>query len=144
MALTWVHWALLAAVAFGTQITLYKVILDKGLTPLSLMTISFTITSIILWIYSGATERFNFQITNDAIIFLILLSLIAAGGNVASAKAVKISPNPGYAAAVWSSAFLITTFLSIFIFKLNFEIAHILGVLLIFAGIVFLSGAVKL
>jgi uncharacterized membrane protein len=143
-SLSWLQLALLAAIGFAVQTILSKVVLERGVSTVLFTTLIFTITSIVLWIYTFSAEKIVLPSKVDIITLLIVVSVITAASNLLSFRAIDTSKNPGYPAAVWSSSIVLVTFISLFVFKAPFDLIKTAGVIFIFIGIVFLSGVIKI
>jgi uncharacterized membrane protein len=144
MPLNWFQLALLAALGFATQTILFKVILERGISAVLLTTFIFSITTIVLWVYSFSAEKIIIPNKADIITILIIASIITAASNIFSFKAIDASKNPGYPAAVWSSSIVLVTIVSLFVFNLTFDFIKTIGVIVIFIGIILLSGVIKI
>ncbi len=143
MVLSWFQLALLVAVGFATQTILCKFIMNRGVSPLLLVTLVFTVSSIVMLAYSFYMKEFT-AITTDIVAMIIIASLITAVANILSFRAVSIADNPGYPGAVWTSSIVIITLASLFVFKLPFDFIKIIGIILVFIGVVMISGIVKI
>lgn len=139
---SWFIYALVPLFGFSIAIVLWKIIMNKGLSPLLTTTYTFTITAIMLLGYVLITQKslFPSSLQSPFIISLLIVGcVIVAISNVASFTSVKLASNPGYTRAVTSGSILLIYIISMFVFKVRFDVIAFIGILLIMAGVVLLS-----
>lgn len=134
----WFVYALIGTIGFSFMTLLIRYITTKELSPALTMTYLFTIAAVVLWLYSGATEKITMP-SKWILISLIAASVLSAGGNILMTTSIKIAPNPGYTQAVIATNIILVTALSIVLFSLKVQPIAIIGVILIFAGVIVLS-----
>lgn len=100
-----------------------------------------------LILYSSATvamlfmalEKAQFSAAPKSIAISAAMGLFSVGATVFALKAMKIAPNPGYVATIFSANFVVLTIISVIFLGTALDWKGIVGTLLIFAGLALLS-----
>lgn len=137
----WFILSLVAAIGFGLMTVLFKVLMLKGLSPLLTITYLFSIITLLLWFYVLSSQKIIIP-NKEVTIILLVTAAIGVVANFAIIKAYDLASNPGYAKSVEAISIVIATIISIIAFSLRPDLFALIGVFLIFAGIILLSRAV--
>lgn len=134
----WVIHSFIAMLGFSGIYILLKTLTQFSI-PSSIINFYFFGIASFGFLLISLIQKSSFSVPKNSMPFFVLLSLSAILGNYYSVKAYAIAPNPGYAAAIISSAVVLFTLFSIFAFNSNFDLLKGIGVFLIICGVVILS-----
>jgi len=130
--------SVISAIGFGI-IPLFLKSIQQSMPPQVVMAWYYSIVAIILWIISSATTKLGIPNVKNATLLLIV-SVIAAISDLAIFYAYKLASNVGYPRGIQAFSIVITTILSIVLFRQYPNVIGITGIVLIFIGVVLLSG----
>lgn len=138
MEFNWFIFSLIAAFSFTGMTLLFRIVTDKGISPLIGIFYILLVATILFGIYNFSVEK-SFILNKNIIILLIIAGAFSFIGNAAISKAIASASNPGYAQAVGSFRIVLITFISILLFNLKPNILGILGSVFVFTGLFLLS-----
>lgn len=134
MELGWVLYAFLSM--FGVAfIHLGFKFVGNRLNPsvLLLYTIMIQGTIYAVFIYKN---KFSLKLSLPLLFILISMAVVASAANVFQVKSINLAPNPGYVSAIGSSAIILVTMASIFLFSSELTLLKTLGILLTVIGVI--------
>lgn len=134
----WIGLSLLASICFTGIYIAYRYLTDLGITSLSIMVYIFLFGGF-LNVSHAVYAKHDLKISRNVLLVLILCSILSYVGNLSQVRSIALAPNPGYAVTVSSSALILFTIVSIFLFGSEFSQIKILGVALCFIGIMLVS-----
>ncbi len=138
MKMSWLAYAIVAMVSFAAMFLVSRKVLDTGVTSQAFTFYIFLLVTLMLFAYVLATKT-SLSLTKYAVIFLIAAAVFSAVGNVVFFQAIKLAPNPGYAVAIMSTNALLVTIASIFLFKAQFSVVKVMGIILAVVGVILLG-----
>lgn len=103
------------------------------------------LVSLILYFSAGIVmlivllQKFEFSIAPKSIAISAVMGLFSVGATVFALKAMKMTSNPGYVAAIFSANFVVLSIISVFIFGSSLSLKGIAGVIAVFVGLLLLS-----
>ncbi len=136
--MSWLLYAVVAMVSFAAMFLVSRRVLDTGVTSQAFTFYIFLLVTLMLFAYVLATKT-SLSLTKYAVIFLIAAAVFSAVGNVVFFQAIKLAPNPGYAVAIMSTNALLVTIASIFLFKAQFSVVKVMGIILAVVGVILLG-----
>ena len=134
----WFVFSLVSAIGFGI-IPLFIKSLQQTLPTQLIMAWYYSIVAIILWIFSAFTTKVAVPNLKSSLLILVV-SILAAVADLSIFYAYKLASNAGYARSVQAFSIIIATVLSVIIYKQFPSTQGIIGVVLIFIGVILLSG----
>jgi uncharacterized membrane protein len=138
MEITWVLYAICAAISFGAMLLVYKKLLLLGINPLILNLFVFGITFFGFVLITGVTKT-KIDVNASILLLLVLASFFAVVGNFCDVQATKNAPNPGYASAIKSTQIIIITLMAPLLFKSSLTWPKLTGVILVLIGMIIIS-----
>ena len=135
---SWFILSLVSAVGFGV-VPLFLKVLTMSYSPQLVMAWYYSIVAIILWGVASMTTKLTVP-TPSNILLVVVVSVIAAVADLAIFYAYKIASNGGYPRSVQAFSIVIATIIGAIAYRQFPSTAGIFGVILIFVGIVLLSG----
>ncbi len=134
----WFILSLISALGFGI-IPLFLKSIQQTIAPQQVMAWYYSIVAILLWIFSFLTTKMVIpDVKNSTLIFIV--SLLAAVADLSIFYAYKLASNAGYPRSVQALSIVIATILSAVLYQRFPEATGIIGTILIFVGVILLSG----
>ncbi|MEZ4755143.1 MAG: EamA family transporter [Bdellovibrionota bacterium] len=134
----WIIHSLLALIGFTGIYILIKSLTRFEISSIILNFWFFTLTAI-GFLVLAFNKKEILSVPKASLPFFLLLTLSAVFGNYYSVKAYQIAPNPGYVAAIISSAVIFLTIFSIFAFGSELTWLKGFGILLTTTGVAILA-----
>jgi drug/metabolite transporter (DMT)-like permease len=134
----WFFLAIMATFLTSILIIGIKYATTKNIDPTFILLICFSISALCALLHI-IVNKINMIFNWKTILILIACGIFSYIGNLLLTKSIKIAPNPGYSQAILSTNIIIITILSYFIFKSDFDIKSIVGIIFCVTGIVLLS-----
>lgn len=131
----WVIYALIGFVGYFFVNFLFKFVSSEN--PLLVSMILYGAAAISMFLL--LITKMDFSISTRSLIIAILIGICSVTATVFGIKSIKLSPNPGYSAAIYSANFVLLTIASVFVFDASLTITKFLGVLATLLGLILLS-----
>ncbi len=141
MALDWFSAAVISAIGLSAQALVFQR-LQKHYAINSFMTYAWLGAALVLALVFLRDADFDAIARN--LLPLALTGLFSTTGNYAYNRAIRLQPNIGYVEAVMSWRLALTYIYSLIWLHAAFEPLRLMGMLLIFAGVLAVSGAWRL
>lgn len=131
----WVVYAFIGFLGYFLVNFLFKFVSSENPLMVSMVLYGSAALSMFLLLLN----KMNFSITTRSLIIAILIGISSVIATVFGLKSIKLSPNPGYSAAIYSANFVLLTIVSVFVFGSSLTVTKFLGVLATLLGLILLS-----
>lgn len=132
---TWVIYAFMGFIGYFFVNFLFKFVSSEN--PFMISLVLYGAAAVSMFLISAT--KMDFSITTRSLIIAILIGICSVIGTVFGLKSIKLAPNPGYSAAIYSANFVLLTIISIFAFGSSLTITKFMGVLATLLGLILLS-----
>lgn len=135
MIQSWVIYALISLVFYFILNLLFKLVAQENPLIVSLFLYGAATVAALLALIPIKT----FTMVPRSIVLAIIIGICSMLGTIFGLKSIRLSPNPGYSVAIFSSGFVFITLVSVVFFGSSLSASKVTGIIATFIGLVLLS-----